>query len=600
MHICNVYIRNFRNFLDCEIPLNKGLSVIIGENNIGKTNFLAALSLILSPDASNRTRQLERDDFCLDIPQSDEPPEISISCTLTDFQTDSEKSTVATWFMQHPQEARITYVFRCKAKAKEIYKQGAPYPIDDYEWVIYGGETESRERFEHEQLQKISLELLEALRDAERDLEPSARGNVSRLINNFQSSERDRENITTAVQELNDDLSKTTQIEGAQSAINTRLKEIIGETSAQEARLSPVGANYDELIRNVRVEIRSTGEEYRRVNWNGLGYNNLLFVSVLLAEYLEKQQKHKVVLPVMAIEEPEAHLHPHLQKVLNRNFEQTVRGAQVIATTHSTHITSSVTLDALVVLNREEKSSLQAIRVGDLFKNGKEDERHQKDLERYLDATKSTLFFAKSVLLVEGIAEALLIPVLAQKCAREKFNLDEDGISVVAVHGLAFRPFLKLFGPEAIRRKCAVLTDSDTKQFPLDPAGLQLGATAAGLIRDFGGDNNPFISIFPNLETLEFDLAVATSAENMADPQAPISNEEYILRALKNTPKVTQKNIPAKGSISNRDEFGKRVLELIEKTKGRFAQSLAAEIDENFIIPNYIQDAFDFLCGVQQ
>jgi len=203
-------------------------------------------------------------------------------------------------------------------------------------------------------------------------------------------------------------------------------------------------------------------------------------------------------------------------------------------------------------------------------------------------------------LLVEGIAEALLIPVLAQKCAREKFNLDEDGISVVAVHGLAFRPFLKLFGPEAIRRKCAVLTDSDTKQFPLDPAGLQLGATAAGLKRDFGGDNNPFISIFPNLETLEFDLAVATSAENMADPQAPISNEEYILRALKNTPKVTQKNIPAKGSISNRDEFGKRVLELIEKTKGRFAQSLAAEIDENFIIPNYIQDAFDFLCGVQQ
>ena len=599
MYISEVHIKNFRNFADCRIPLNQGLSVIIGENNIGKSNFLAALTLLFSPDASPRSRQLAVEDFWLGIPEADEPPEISISCTLTDFKTDSEKSAVATWMTADPQEARITFVFRCKAKAKKEYKKGAPIPIDEYESVIFGGETESREPFEFDQLNKISLELLGALRDAERDLEPSARGRVAHLLRNFEASAQDKQDVTTMIEGLTEQLSKAGQVSEAQKAVNARLKSLVGETSAQETRLTPVGADYDDLIRSIKVEVRSTGEEFRGVDWNGLGYNNLLFVSVLLADHLQKWQKKKLVLPMMAIEEPEAHLHPHLQKVLNRNFERTVQDAQVIATTHSTHITSSVSLDSLVVLNRDENGILQGVKVGNLFTDSKTDRRLQKDLERYLDATKSTLFFAKSVLLVEGLAEALIVPILARMCAQERFDLDERGVSVVAVYGLSFRPFLQLFGPDAIHRRCAVLTDSDPKEYSLDIDSVTPNPTAAGLIQDFGGDDNPYVSVFTNLETFEYDLAVATSGD-AKDPSAPLSNEGYILRALQNTIGVTKKNIPETGSISRRDEFGKIVVELVEGAKGRFAQSLAAEIDGGFVIPPYIQNAFNFLLGVKQ
>lgn len=599
MYISEVHIKNFRNFADCRIPLNKGLSVIIGENNIGKSNFLAALALLFSADASPRSRQLAVEDFWLGIPEANEPPEITIVCSLTDFETDGEKSVVATWMTANPQEARLTYVFRCKAKAKKEYKKGDPIPIDEYEWAIYGGETESREPFEYDQLQKISLELLGALRDAERDLEPSTRSRISHLLRGFDASEQDKEDVTILIEDLNERLSKAGQVSEAQKTVNARLRDLTGETNAQETRLTPVGADYDALIRNIKVEVRSTGEEFRGVDWNGLGYNNLLFVSVLLAEHLQKRQKKKLALPMMAIEEPEAHLHPHLQKVLNRNFERTVQRAQVIATTHSTHITSSVSLDSLVVLNRDEAGVLQGIRAGGLFGDSKEAQRHQNDLERYLDATKSTLFFSKSVLLVEGLAEALIMPILARKCAKKRFDLDEEGISVVAVHGLSFRPFLQLFGPDAVHRRCAVLTDSDPKEYSLDIENVKPNSTAASLVQDFGGDDNSYVSVFTNLETFEYDLAVATSGK-LKDPNAPLSNEKHILRALKHTHGVTKKNIPATGSVSKRDEFGKKVIELIDKQKGRFAQSLAAEIDENFVIPPYIQEAFDFLLGAKQ
>jgi putative ATP-dependent endonuclease of OLD family len=498
----------------------------------------------------------------------------------------------------NPQEARLTYVFRCKAKAKKEYKKGAPIPIDEYEGVIYGGETESREPFEYDQLQKISLELLGALRDAERDLEPSARSRTAHLLRNFEASVQDKRDVTTMIEDLNERLSKAGQVSEAQKAVNARLKDLVGETSAQETRLTPIGTDYDDLVRNIKVEVRSTGEEFRGIDWNGLGYNNLLFVSVLLADHLQKWQKRKLVLPMMAIEEPEAHLHPHLQKVLNRNFERTVQRAQVIATTHSTHIASSVSLDSLVVLNRDENGVLQGVKVGDLFGDSKADCRLKKDLERYLDATKSTLFFAKSVLLVEGLAEVLIIPILARMCAQKRFDLDEEGISVVAVYGLSFRPFLQLFGPDAIHRRCAVLTDSDPKEYSLDIDNVTPNPTAAGLIQDFGDHDNPYVSVLTNLKTFEYDLAVATSGD-AKDPNAPLSNEGYILRALQKTLGVIQKNIPGKGSIPQRNEFGKTIAELVEGAKGRFAQALASEIDEGFVTPSYIQNAFNFLLGVK-
>ncbi len=255
-------------------------------------------------------------------------------------------------------------------------------------------------------------------------------------------------------------------------------------------------------------------------------------------------------------------------------------------------------MTVLSILNRKEDGQIHGVSVGNLFSDVK---REREDLERYLDATRSTLFFAKAVMLVEGMAEALLLPVMASKCLSNPIDLDEMGLSIVPVYGLAFRPFLRLFGPEALLRKCAVLLDSDDKKYLLKPEDVSLSNVAKGIVNDFQGGKNPFVEPFTNLKTFEYDLAVATrKAADSANPDAPLDNESYILEALRKTPGITKKCIPEVGAIKHRDMFGKTVLELIEtgRAKGRFAQTLAGVIDKNFVVPPYIQKAFDFLMGV--
>lgn len=204
---------------------------------------------------------------------------------------------------------------------------------------------------------------------------------------------------------------------------------------------------------------------------NGLGYNNLIYMSLLLAKmqadadgnYMGDNAK---VYPILAIEEPEAHLHPAMQykflKFLDKNLKVDHKVRQIFITTHSSQITAAVKLDNIICLHKGEDGITNVCYPGKVFTDSDEDKKSKNYVQRFLDATKSDMLFARKVILVEGIAENLLMSTLARYDGK---SLEDQHVAVVNINGRYFNHFVKLFNtessPNAIPKKVACITDRD-------------------------------------------------------------------------------------------------------------------------------------------
>lgn len=603
MHLSEVYIENFRCFHKFRIRLDPSLTVLVGENNIGKTNLLAALGLIFSSEATIFSRQLTEEDFWAGWRTDEKLPVVRVQVTVAGFRDTKEKALVAKWLIDSPDElkARITYEYRPEAETPSELPD--TLPIDDYDWTIFGGEVE-RERIDFKSLGRIRLELLHALRDAEREMSLGRHRRLGSLISRFKAKDfddgdaPDKRRVTRALGYLNRRLERAAPVADSQRELNKRLALVSGESNAQAAVFSPSRLDFDDLVRNLQVLVGPRGGQQHSVVRNGLGYNNLLYVAAILTDFYRRRElrgSHHVTLPIVAVEEPEAHLHPHLQKFLNRYFASGGDG-QVIVTTHSTHVSSSVDPCHIVVMHWGSDGEIRAASIGDIAGRDPALKGHLPALRRFLDATRSTLFFGRSVMLVEGLTEAILVPMMAKECLG--LDVDDKGVSVVAVQGLSFRPFVSLFGPEAVQRRCAVLADSDPGQgkFPLceDDADYAIASRVSNLRDEVESAGGGYVRVFTNLKTLEHDIIVAGNRDLVANA---------LERAARRARRISAARVTTAVQVQDTKEFSREVLTAISDAKGEFAQVLADVIAENprsFKVPQYIREAFAFLLGEEE
>ena len=527
MYISELSISNFRNFEETTIRFNEGINTIIGHNNAGKSNLLKALSLVFNTEMN---KKLSVEDFSADINtdiyfelkedgslNKRFPPKVKISSYITQSTGEHaynelvphDNNTIYEWRIQTSPNyiAQLTYEFFLPdGKETQDYKENILRLIkenktsrEDY-WKlikqkfihkyisrIYGGNPKHKNKAKSDDLRKFDYQFLNAIRDVESELFTGKNTLLKDVLKYFLDHKIEiDQKISTSDKEKEKDKLHDEFLSESADLIN-KLKSRIDtdpilkyskDVGASMGGIPGFDGSIDEIdmFSSLRLMVEKELNIKLPATHNGLGYNNLLYISILLAKMQMNRsnyvsQDDQKVFPMLIIEEPEAHLHPSMQfkflKFLRDNLKANKEVRQCFITTHSTHITSAVELDEIICINQDFNNNINIAYPGKVFDTTNiEDQKSKAYVKRFLDATKSDMLFANRVILVEGIAEQLLMNSLAKYINKD---LEDYHIAVININGRYFNHFLKLFDYDdtddfksnAINRKIACITDAD-------------------------------------------------------------------------------------------------------------------------------------------
>lgn len=594
MHLAKLVVKNFRKLKHAELSFQTGLNVLVGGNNVGKTAVIDALRALLAGHDEPYPRLGEED---VHRPKGGAPSgDIVFEYVFSGLDADDEADFLAALVP----DASGKLEAHIKIRYSDPDKGGR---LRAKRWC---GEHEDI-GLTADMMENLRGVYLPPLRDASQGLKPGRTSQLARLLQ-LLADEAGIDGINKELQELDGKLKAHLPIVNTHEAISTRHKTMLGPQLAQLLEVGLSASDFKSLRSRLSLVVDAL-----EIEQNGLGFNNLIYMAVVLSELTKNPDS---CYRSLIVEEPEAHLHPQLQALLLQYLQsiQAVDGekpVQLFVTSHSPNFASIADLGSLVCLVDTGAAVETFLPRSVTFKKGK-----REKLERYLDVTRAELFFARRVIFVEGAAELMMIDALAKRMG---LDLRQYGVSLISVEGLNFDSFLPLFGDKALKIPVSVLTDADPVPPKADPAAAATAAAADESEDDEEDEDvepvypapgdaivvsanaakmkaceDGHVKVFHGLKTFEYDLALESD------------NRTAMLKALKDLRPRIAKSLTAKVAAEVGDAAQAKALfcGMFERKqnnvqKGSFAQSLAQVISDDevaFKVPAYIQDAIKHVC----
>ncbi|WBX80332.1 AAA family ATPase [Virgibacillus salarius] len=464
MYLAELSIKNFRKYGNpgLNLKLNKHLNVLVGENDSGKSTIVEAIKFVLSTHNNDYLR-LNIEDFHLakGADEEERATEIDIICLFKGFNVEEAKNFLE-WLHVDKIGDTPTYslkvIFSAKRKDKKVF------------YDISAGGLDTGKYLNGEAKNLLKTTYLKPLRDAENEMTSRRNSRLSQVLINHSAFESEEEHVlVNAIKEANDRIMdyfieknevdsdelnpEHTSEENTGAQILKEINEYLESFSSNRNILKSQFNISDIKLKSILERLQLNLEDAKP----GLGSHNILFIAT---ELLSLQQKDYEGLKLALIEEIEAHLHTQAQMrlidfLLKRSFESDI---QLILTTHSTSLASKIPLEYMFICQDNKVFSLNSDETG-LLKGD------YLFLERFLDSTKADLFFAQGVIMVEGDAENILIPTIAQILG---LPLSKNGITVLNVGSTAFLRYSRIFiraNPDSgtINIPVACITDLDIK-----------------------------------------------------------------------------------------------------------------------------------------